>query len=80
MELSLRELDTLQLSKQSDLLQQLFVCSNDLGSMNLIPRTMENKQLTDVSINELIAALKRANKLCIKGSDILLFWNQHKIF
>lgn len=27
-----------------------------------------------------IKAIKRDNKLCIKGSDILLFWNQHKIF
>ena len=80
MGLSLRELDTLQLSKQSDLLQQLFVYSNDLGSMNSIQRRIENERLIDVSINELIAALKRVNKLCIKGSDILLFYNQHKIF
>lgn len=41
---------------------------------------MENKRLIDVSMNELITALKKVNKLCIKGSDILLFWNQHKIF
>ena len=34
---------------------------------------MEDKRLIDVSIDELIVALKRINKLYIKGSDILLF-------
>ena len=40
---------------------------------------MENKRLIDVSMDELIEALNRVNKLCIKGSNILLFYNQHKI-
>ena len=39
---------------------------------------MENKRMIDVSIDELIEALNRVNKLCIKGSDILLFYNQKK--
>ena len=41
---------------------------------------MENKRMIDVSMHKLIEALDRVNKLCIKGSDILLFYNQHKIF